>query len=66
MQRWLEQGEDNFFDKTRESNSALVTQTRKQFELLRPEMFRKIKKLYDGEDLDLDMLVEYARPAARG
>jgi nitric oxide reductase activation protein len=60
VQRTLEEGEDNFFDKTLQSNSALVTQTRKQFELLRPELFRKIRKLFDGEDFDLDMLVEYA------
>jgi nitric oxide reductase NorD protein len=59
VQRWLEEGDDNFFDKTLAANSALVSQTRKQFELLRPELFRKIKKLYDGEDLDLDMLIEY-------
>jgi len=60
VQRWLEEGDDSFFQKTLESHSALVTQTRKQFELLRPELFRKIRKLYDGEDFDLDMLIEYA------
>jgi nitric oxide reductase NorD protein len=60
VQRTLDEGEDNFFDKTLAGHSALVSQTRKQFELLRPEMFRKIKRLYDGEDLDLDLLIEYA------
>lgn len=60
VQRWLEEGDESFFQKTLESHSALVTQTRKQFELLRPELFRKIRKLYDGEDFDLDMLIEYA------
>ena len=60
VQRTLDEGEDNFFEKTLQSHSALVTQTRKQFELMRPELFRKIRKLFDGEDIDLDMLVEYA------
>src|SRR5262249_10890554 len=60
VQRTLEEGDEDFFDKTLAGHSALVAQTRKQFELLRPELFRKIKKLYDGEDFDLDMLIEYA------
>jgi nitric oxide reductase NorD protein len=60
VQRVLDEGEENFFDRTLANNSALVAQTRKQFELLRPELFRKIKRLFDGEDLDLDQLIEYA------
>jgi nitric oxide reductase activation protein len=60
VQRTLEEGADDFFQKTLQSHSALVTQTRKQFELLRPELFRKIKRLFDGEDLDLDAVVTYA------
>ncbi len=60
VQRTLEEGEDNFFDKTLKEHSSLVTQTRKQFELLRPELFRKIRNLYDGEDFDLDRLIEFA------
>ncbi|MGE0545186.1 MAG: nitric oxide reductase activation protein NorD, partial [Dehalococcoidia bacterium] len=60
VQRTLEEGADDFFQKTLQSHSALVTQTRKQFELLRPELFRKIKRLYDGEDLDWDAVVTYA------
>ena len=60
VQRALDEGDDKFFERTLVANSALVTQTRKQFELLRPELFRKIKRLFDGEDLDLDQLVEYA------
>ena len=36
-----------------------MTQTRKQFELMKPEMFRKIKRLYDGEEFDLDAAIDY-------
>jgi hypothetical protein len=59
VQQTLEEGEDKFFEKTLVEHSGLVAQTRKQFELLRPELFRKIKKLYDGEELDLDAVIDF-------
>ena len=55
----LEQGEDNFYEETLRQHAGLVTQTRKQFELMKPEMFRKIKRLPDGEDIDLDAAIEW-------
>ena len=55
----LEQGEDNFYENALREHAGLVTQTRKQFELMKPEMFRKIKKLPDGEDFDLDSAIEW-------
>ncbi len=55
----MEEGTQDFFAKTLEENSALVAETRRQFELLRPELFRKIKRLHDGEDFDLDLVIEY-------
>ena len=59
VQQTLDEGDDKFFEKTLVENSALVAQTRKQFELMRPELFRKIKRLYDGEELDIDAAIEY-------
>lgn len=59
VQQTLEEGDNGFFEKTLQENTALVAQTRKQFELMRPEMFRKIKKLYDGDDIDIDAAIEY-------
>jgi nitric oxide reductase NorD protein len=59
-QRTQEEGAEDYYQKTLQAHSALVAQTRKQFELLRPELFRKIKRLYDGEDLDWDAVVTYA------
>jgi nitric oxide reductase NorD protein len=55
----LEGGTPEFFEKTLRENAALVAETRRQFELLRPELFRKIKRLHDGEDFDLDLVIEY-------
>jgi hypothetical protein len=55
----LEQGEDNFYENTLREHAGLVAQTRKQFELMKPELFRKMKRLPEGEDFDLDAAVEW-------
>ncbi len=55
----LEQGDEGFYENALRDHAGLVAQTRKQFELMKPEMFRKIKKLPDGEDFDLDGAVEW-------
>jgi len=55
----LKEGTAEFFEKTLDEHAALVAQTRRQFEQLKPEMFRKIKKLDDGEDFDLDLAVDF-------
>ncbi|MHB8577755.1 MAG: VWA domain-containing protein, partial [Dehalococcoidia bacterium] len=59
VQQTLEEGEDKFFEKTLVEHSGLVSQTRKQFELMRPELFRKIKKLFDGEEIDIDAAIDF-------
>ena len=50
---------DDFYEKTLREHAGLVNETRKQFELLKPEMFRKIKRLQDGEDFDLDAAIDF-------
>lgn len=55
----LEEGEPDFYEDAISEHAGLVSQTRKQFELLKPEMFRKIKRLPDGEDFDLDTAIEW-------
>jgi nitric oxide reductase NorD protein len=59
LQRPLDEGDEGFFEETLRRYSALASQTQKQFEQLRPELFRKIKRLHDGEDFDLDLVIEY-------
>lgn len=58
-ERVLEEGTDEFYESTMREHSSLVTETQRQFELLRPETFRKIKKLEDGEDIDLDLAIDF-------
>jgi nitric oxide reductase NorD protein len=55
----LTEGAAQFFEQTLQRHSSLVAATRRQFELLRPELFRKIKGLLDGEEFDLDRVVEF-------
>ncbi|MBI5947456.1 MAG: VWA domain-containing protein [Chloroflexi bacterium] len=55
----LEQGEEDFYENALREHAGLVAQTRKQFELMKPELFRKIKRLPDGEDFDLDAAIEW-------
>ena len=54
------EGETTYYEQTLSKYSSLVSQTQRQFELLRPEMYRKIKRLLDGEDLDFDAVTEFA------
>ncbi|HXG36413.1 MAG TPA: hypothetical protein VNL15_05540, partial [Dehalococcoidia bacterium] len=55
----LAEGSSEMFDQTLKRYSALATQTRRQFEMLKPELFRKIKPLLDGEEYDIDAVIQY-------
>jgi nitric oxide reductase activation protein len=59
IQSPMEEGKEEFFRQTLTSHSGLMSQTRKQFELMKPELFRKMKRLYDGEEFDLDAVIDY-------
>ena len=52
------EGEATFWYQTLQGHSALVAQIRRQFERVVPETFRKIRPLADGEDFDLDAVVD--------
>ncbi len=54
-----ELGTTGYYTETLHEHTQLVKETRKQFEMLRPEMFRKMKRLTDGEDYDLDAVIEW-------
>ncbi|HYM14984.1 MAG TPA: VWA domain-containing protein, partial [Dehalococcoidia bacterium] len=60
QERPLDEGAESYFDDALREHAALVNETRKQFELLKPELFRKIKRLLDGEEFDLDAVIDYA------
>ena len=54
-----EEGELDYYADTLRRHHGLVMETRRQFELMRPESFRKIKRLEDGEEIDLDLAIEF-------
>ena len=57
--RAAEEGELDYYEETLKRHHGLVMETRRQFELMRPESMRKIKRLEDGEEIDIDQLTEF-------
>ncbi|MBI2886783.1 MAG: hypothetical protein HYY02_06210 [Chloroflexi bacterium] len=57
-QRTLKEGSEEFYDETLRKYPALVHAVRKQFEMLRPEAMGRVKRLLDGEEFDLDAVVD--------
>ncbi len=49
---------DRFVDETRRLHADLLRRVRRQFELLKPAEFRRVRRLIEGEELDLDRVVE--------
>ena len=58
-ERRMSEGDDVFFEKTLQEHAGLVRETQRLFELLKPETFSKIKRLEDGEDIDLDEAIQF-------
>lgn len=54
----MAEGEPQFYQDTLNDHSALVREIHRQFELVMPEMYRKVKRLEDGEEFDLDAVIE--------
>ncbi|MBM3933303.1 MAG: VWA domain-containing protein [SAR202 cluster bacterium] len=57
-QKPMAEGDPAYYGTTLHSYGALVDQIRRQFELMVPEMFRKVRRLEDGEEIDIDDVIE--------
>ena len=57
-QKSMAEGDPSYYDSTLHSYGLLVDQIRRQFEMMVPEMFRKVRKLESGEEIDIDDVVE--------
>ena len=57
-QKSMAEGDSQYFGATLHSYSVEVEQIRRQFEQLVPEMFRRVRKLEDGEEIDIDDVIE--------
>jgi nitric oxide reductase activation protein len=58
-ERLGEEGDTEYYEETLKKHHGLVSETRRQFEMMRPESFRRIKRLEDGEEIDLDRAIEF-------
>ena len=54
----LEEGEPTFYADALKNYASVITNIKRQFELIMPERFRKIYRLTDGEDIDLNAALE--------
>ena len=54
----LDEGDVQFFNDASQNYSALSGEIRRQFEMVVPESFRKVRRVIDGEDLDMDAAIE--------
>lgn len=57
-QKNMTEGNVEYYSNTLSDYSTLVSQVQRQFELMVPEMFRKVRKLEDGEEIDIDDVIE--------
>jgi nitric oxide reductase NorD protein len=57
-EKHLGEGDTSFFSTTMDNYATLVAQIRRQFELIVPQGLRKMKKMQDGDELDLDSVIE--------
>ena len=57
-QKTMAEGDPAFYGATLHSYGALVGKVRRQFELMVPETFRRVRKLEDGDEIDIDDVVE--------
>jgi nitric oxide reductase NorD protein len=57
-ERTMDEGSSDFYLATLAEHRPLVAQVTSRFEHFMPELFRKVIRRYDGEDLDLDGVIE--------
>ncbi len=59
IQRTNRRGTSEFVDLVRSRYAGMISSIRHQFQLLRPESMRKIKGELDGEDFDLQAVIDH-------
>ena len=59
IEKKVRQGDRNFVELTRSRYRGVISSIRHQFQLMKPENLTRINREIDGEDYDLNALVEY-------
>jgi nitric oxide reductase activation protein len=62
----LEEGDSTFYTDSLKNYATLLNHIKRQFELIMPETFRKIYRMVDGEDIDLNAALEAAADLRMG
>jgi nitric oxide reductase activation protein len=57
-EKTVEEGDPAFYNDALKNNMALSNHIKRQFELIMPESMKKIYRLVDGEDIDLNAALE--------
>ena len=57
-EKTVDEGESEFFNETTRNYASLLLDVRRQFELVMPEGFRKLRRQPDGDDFDFDAAIE--------
>ena len=59
VEKQIKQGDRNFVELTRSRYGGVISSIRRQFQLMKPENLAKIHKEIDGEEFDLNAVVDY-------
>jgi nitric oxide reductase NorD protein len=59
VEKKVKQGDRNFVELTRSRYRGTISSIRHQFQLMKPENLTKINRELDGEDYDLNALIDY-------
>ena len=59
LEKELDIGEVDYYDQIISEHSKLIKETKRKFEYLKPESMHKEKRLEDGDEIDLDRLVDF-------
>jgi nitric oxide reductase NorD protein len=55
----LNAGPNEFYQRTLQKYAGLIRKVKREFQMLRPEGMIKLKRQFDGDEIDLDSAVEY-------
>ena len=58
QEKQVSSGDSRFYQETLQTHAGLMEQIRRQFESIRPEMYRRVKHLPEGEDVDFDSALQ--------
>jgi len=57
-EKQLEEGEPTCYQEALKTYNSMLTRIKRQFELIMPESYRRVSRLIDGEDVDLNAALE--------